>query len=564
LSSRGYGGADHKQAGYQESELLVRKLVVRARGTVVVLTVGVVVLVAACSGSGSDGSGGGSTSVNGPGSVSGAGQGSDVYTPSADADPAGTLKIATIAAPPSFDPIQSGSRGDHQWLSEVYDRLTMVGPSGRTVQPMLATSWITSPNGLTWTFTLRTDATFSDGTKVDASAVKQSLDRLLSAGSAYAKGYLSGVTAVAAPSATEVVLTLSKPNDSLPASLSTVPTGIVCPSALAAAATLATKPCGSGAYDLSKGTQTEATYIKRTAYWDAAVNKAAPAKLIVTSVKDQKARVNAMITGDFDAAMTFRTTPADLAGLPSSIKQVTSSGSNAALITVFNLKEGPLADPKVRQAISLAIDRKALSALSAPGTCVPRVQMSDKGTVGYVPGLDTDAEKVDLEGAKKLLAAAGVPNGFSTKLLTLDSGQQNATAVQAMLKKIGIEASLDIVTGSAADAWAKGADGVWLTSYTGSTDPSTAMSSVVNVQLGPVPASISSGLTTAAGLRLGSVERNAAWQDVNKALQKDPMLVFLCSVNTLSLFGKNALGTEFPGISINDSIWDPRFLSVKK
>jgi peptide/nickel transport system substrate-binding protein len=491
-------------------------------------------------------------------------QASDKYVAPANADPNATLRLGAVKAPTIFDPAKSTAFGEYQYMAPIYDRLVQLSPSGLTVQPMLATSWKTSADGLTWTFTMRTDAKFADGTAVNADAVKLSFDRVLTSGAEYAKSQFPNVIAVKATGADTVTLTLSKGNTDLLPALASHAAGIVCPSALAAPDALASKPCGSGPYELTKASSSEASYTRRTGYWDPEIAKSAPAKLILTSVADQKARINGLRSDQFDAAMLYNPTSADVSGLPASIHAVLSKDSNAAEVMLFNFDQAPLSDSRVREAINMAVDRKALASLSPAGVYVPTAQMSAKGTIGYSADLNT-APSVDIEAAKKLLAAAGYASGFSTKLMVVTSALEHGTAIQAMLKKIGINAELDVLTSGASTQWRKGGDGIWLTFTPGSIDPAFPMGLVFgSLQQGKVPVAVANAMANALTKPVGSPERNTAWQEFNKAMSKEGALIFLNSLNQIALFSDKVLGTDKLSVGIGSPDWDPRYLTVKK
>ena len=99
-----------------------------------------------------------------------------------------------------------------------YDYLISYSMEDMSPEPGLAESWETSEDGLTWTFTLRDDAVFSDGEPLTSADVKHTYDRIIDGGPEASSwgSYLTSVTEVEAPDDTTVVLTLEKPNAVLP------------------------------------------------------------------------------------------------------------------------------------------------------------------------------------------------------------------------------------------------------------------------------------------------------------------------------------------------------------
>lgn len=90
----------------------------------------------------------------------------------------GTLRVAQAREPDSMDPDKSASRYNEYIMAQIYDSLVTIDENGQ-VQPWLATSWEVSDDGLTWTFELRDDVTFHDGTPFNAEAVKFNFDRVV-------------------------------------------------------------------------------------------------------------------------------------------------------------------------------------------------------------------------------------------------------------------------------------------------------------------------------------------------------------------------------------------------
>jgi peptide/nickel transport system substrate-binding protein len=96
--------------------------------------------------------------------------------------PSGTLTIAIGYEPGSLDPVVDYDTGGNTYFGAVYDRLvTAVGTTNVQILPDLATSWSESRNGTVWTFRLRPNVKFHDGSPVTAQAVKFTFDRMLAA-----------------------------------------------------------------------------------------------------------------------------------------------------------------------------------------------------------------------------------------------------------------------------------------------------------------------------------------------------------------------------------------------
>ena len=166
------------------------------------LSAGAVVLALAAFAAGCGGS---STSSSGSGG-------------SGSASTASTLVIANAVKVDTLDP-EANSVNESIWLDQnLYSRLLQPNATGTGLLPDLASSWTIAKNGLTYTFHLRPDAKFSNGTPVTASDVVYSIERSRK----FAGGWgflLTPVKTITAPDAHTVVITLSQPHAPLLADL---------------------------------------------------------------------------------------------------------------------------------------------------------------------------------------------------------------------------------------------------------------------------------------------------------------------------------------------------------
>jgi peptide/nickel transport system substrate-binding protein len=114
------------------------------------------------------------------------------------------------------------------------------------------------------------------------------------------------------------------------------------------------------------------------------------------------------------------------------------------------LDPNPILDVRVRRALNIAINRPALAERLMQGTVDASSQMMPKGTFGYEPAIPMPA--FDPEGAKKLLAEAGFPNGFNLVIhIPSDryvSGSETAQAIAQMWSRIGVHTTLEPLTWS--------------------------------------------------------------------------------------------------------------------
>ena len=199
------------------------------------------------------------------------------------------LTFAYSAGPPGLDPVRPGHL--YTFMAPIYDRLTQINDN-LEVEPMLAESWEFAKDGSTLEFKLRTDATFADGTKIDAAAVKANLDRARTAPYSTQLNALKSITNVTAVNPTTVRLTLAPGQGvQLPSVLALNAGMIVNPKAIADPNADLTQGPGagneSGPYKLESATlglaAGQAQYVQRddwANYWDKTAGRIKRLKVI--------------------------------------------------------------------------------------------------------------------------------------------------------------------------------------------------------------------------------------------------------------------------------------------
>ncbi|MDX1658390.1 MAG: ABC transporter substrate-binding protein [Nitriliruptorales bacterium] len=130
----------------------------------------------------------------------------------------GTLVAAISSQPDQLDPHQTTAYPSFQVLENVYDTLVVPGPENLEFQPSLATDWTVSEDNLTWTFTLRDDVTFHDGSTFDSADVAYSYNRIIDEELANAFRF-GNVEEIRTPDATTVEIQLSQPTPNLLANI---------------------------------------------------------------------------------------------------------------------------------------------------------------------------------------------------------------------------------------------------------------------------------------------------------------------------------------------------------
>jgi len=156
------------------------------------------------------------------------------------------ITVAIQLEPPNLDPTGGAAQAiDSVLYANVFEGLTRFDADGAIV-PSLARKWAASDDGLVYTFELRSNATFHDGTTMDGDDVKFSLDRARAEDSTNAqKGLFAGITDVTVVDPLTVQITLDAPNGNFPFNMAWGDAVIVAPESIE---NIATNPIGTGPY----------------------------------------------------------------------------------------------------------------------------------------------------------------------------------------------------------------------------------------------------------------------------------------------------------------------------
>lgn len=334
-----------------------------------------------------------------------------LVAPVAAADaPQSRIVLGVPLEPPHLDPTTGAAAAvDEITYANIFEGLTRLTPNG-TVAPQLAESWSTSPDGLSWTFRLKRDVNFSDGTPFTADTVRFSLMRIVAEGSTNAqKALFAPIRAVDVVDPATVTIRLSRPVANLPYLLAWGDAAMVSP---ASAATNATTPVGTGPYRLERWQRGgELELARREDYRGRAPQTD---RVVFRFINDPAAAFAAVRAGDVDAFPNY-TAPETVAELRRNpALRVTQGLSEGKVIMAMNNARAPFNDIRVRRALSYAIDRKAIIDGAIFGFGQPIGSHYSRQAEGYVDL--TGRYPHDVEKARQLLAEAGYPNGLDVTL----------------------------------------------------------------------------------------------------------------------------------------------------
>jgi peptide/nickel transport system substrate-binding protein len=212
---------------------------------------------------------------------------------------------------------------------------------------------------------------------------------------------------------------------------------------------------GTGAYRILSWTPEQRVMMARhDGWWDKRTGNVS--QVVYTPIKSDATRVAALLSGDVDLLTDLPTQ--DVARLRADKKLKVVDGPEVRTIYLApdmgspELKhssikgKNPFADKRVRQALSMAIDREAIKRNIMRGLSIPAGIMVAPGVNGHTKELDVPV-KTDVAAAQKLLAAAGYPNGFEVRLNCPNNRYVNdekiCQAIASMWAKIGVKVNLN-------------------------------------------------------------------------------------------------------------------------
>ena len=354
----------------------------------------------------------------------------------------------------------------------VYDRLVSHGEKTledgtvvydiTSIKPELAESWELSEDGKTLTFHLRTDATFHDGSPVEAKDVKWSFDRAVSAGGFPA--IQMGASFFTDPEQFSVVddhtfqITLPAPNKYAFANL-TVPVPVVVNSDLAKEHATADDPwafewvgrndAGGGAYKVARWTPGSELVLQRFDDW-----KSGPLPKMKTVVYRQvpSAGTRRALVERGDADVSVGMPPKDFSEMDAAedVKVIGVPVQSSVYYIELNTQKPPFDNPKVREAIAWAIPYDKIMENAWYGRAIPMygAENTDYAATWPVPS----PYHQDMEKAKALLAEAGYADGFKTEIFYDISRatvrEPIALLVKDALSELNIEVSIEKVPGA--------------------------------------------------------------------------------------------------------------------
>ena len=373
----------------------------------------------------------------------------------ADSEYKDTLVYALNTDVQSMDPQIQNDTTSEQVVKMLYNTLLKFEDDG-TVVGDLAESWSVSEDKLTWTFNLKQGVKFHNGKELTSADVKATFDRALNAeaGGLRTTEIIKMFTAVEAPDPYTVTITTDGPYGPMESLMCNMSLGIMDADYIEKygldLGTSVEGENGTGPFKVVSWERDQEIVVERFDDYFGT-----PAKLqtvVYTIIPEAASRVIALETGEVD--VIDKPTDEDLARLEADTENFTvlRKPTISQRLFRFGCNDPIISNTKVRQAIVYAIDRQAIIDALFTGSAYPSTAPLAPVTFGYS---NLGEIEQDLELAKSLLAEAGYPDGFDTKIVTTEryqNGIELAEIISQQLAEIGINAKIEVWEWSALSA----------------------------------------------------------------------------------------------------------------
>lgn len=344
--------------------------------------------------------------------------------------------------------LDPGSATDSQAMTiryQIMEPLVQVNAETGAIEPLLAESWEVAADNRTWTFKLRPNVVFHDGTALTSADVVASISRIINPELGLGRANdLRDIESVEAVDPLTVRIVSKQPVGAFLQILALDAAAVVSAGSIEAfGADIAWHPVGTGPfrYD-SHVAELSVTLVRNDDYWGAAPDIE---KVTFLSVPEATTRVTMLETGEADIVINVPGNEVERLEADPDIKLLEEPNTRVAHLGINTTRE-PFDNVLVRQAVNFAIDRKAIIAGVLRGLGAETNSIISPMVAGYQ---SQDIYPYDPEKAKALLAEAGLPDGFSTTLWTPQGryylDRESMVAVQSMLADVGIKAEMEVI-----------------------------------------------------------------------------------------------------------------------
>ncbi|WP_346725803.1 glutathione ABC transporter substrate-binding protein [Alteribacter keqinensis] len=370
----------------------------------------------------------------------------------AEGEEGGNLVIALGADIVALDPHGSNDVPSSNVQTNIYETL-LTQSEDMELEPLLATDWEAVEDDL-WEFELREDVTFHDGSEFNAEVVKANFDRVLDPEVASPRQFLfEMIEEVIIVDDYTVQFKTEYPFAPLPSHLAHTGGSMISKDAIDAdyeamedgespGSVLNSEPAGTGFFKFeSRDTGNEVVLAKNEDYWG---ENAKVDQVTFRVISEPSTRVGNLETGDIH--ISYPVEPNNKSRVEAmDIADVYEQRSLSTAYVGFNNDKEPFDDPKVRQALTMAIDKSAIIDGILEGNATEAIAPINDQVFGFSDSVDELG--YDPERAKELLAEAGYEDGFETTIWTNESAEREdiAIIVQDQLSEIGVDVSIEVL-----------------------------------------------------------------------------------------------------------------------
>lgn len=407
------------------------------------------------------------------------------------------FKLAMSSPPTSMDPHFQNITTNANVIEHMFESLIRRDENGKFV-PGLAESW-SLVNGLTWEFKIRKGAKFSDGSPVTAEDVVYSLDRPATIKNSPASFTLftKAIINKKIVDPGTVRLTTGSPSPLLPSDMvSLIIVSKKATEGLSSDDFASGKGMvGSGPYKFVRFLRDDRIEMARSDNYNGPY-KSPWATVTIRFISNASTRLAALLSGDVQAIENVPTPDIERVKKDPNLSLVTKTSERMVFLFADTrdkspfvtdksgavLPKNPLKDVRVRHALSMAINRDAIRDRVMEGLSEPTENLSIPGSSGYNTALKP--QKFDPEGAKKLLATAGYPDGFGLTVHgpnnRLVNDEKVAQTIAQMFTRVGIDSKVETMPMAVyAPRGAKYEFSVALIAWGGSNDLSSPLRALI-------------------------------------------------------------------------------------
>lgn len=367
-----------------------------------------------------------------------------------NATPGGTLRFGRSTDSDNLDPVTNDGNVNIWYFMSIYDQLVRVAPDGISLVPGLAESWEMSEDGLTYTFHLRPNVVFSDGTPLTSADVLYSWVRAandpeqhwtftLTALKRDADGQVEGITT---PDDTTVVVELAQPWSPFLSDVAMFNMSVISQAFAEGNEERLTQECmGTGPFALGEWKKGESlSLVKNASYWEE--ERPLLDGVVVSVVPDDNARILQLQGGELDAMMDVPSSRVPELQMDPNLKVYQFPSTLTQYITM-NTRNAPLDDVHARRALQYATDRQTLIDVVLFGVGLPATSFMPKGALYWNDALTPYSYDVAM--AQEELAQSATPEGFPLELKIRGGSPDEetlATALKDMWSQIGVEVTI--------------------------------------------------------------------------------------------------------------------------